>query len=147
MSLTTTSLSDSLPSSIPKIDSTGLNWAIFSLRFRTLSKRKAFGAILTVLSLVPGPRWPQHPRQRLLKVVGQLLPQLQRYPLRIWQPSFNGTRTRDRLNFYLPIRFPTPLSCAFTLRRPLRNVGMRSLWSVRRRERMRKPSCARNPWR
>jgi hypothetical protein len=42
MSLTTTSLSDSLPSSIPKLDSTGLNWAIFSVRFQDTVKAKGF---------------------------------------------------------------------------------------------------------
>ena len=42
MSLTTTLLSDSLPSSIPKLDSTGLNWAIFSIRFQDAIKAKGF---------------------------------------------------------------------------------------------------------
>ena len=42
MSLTTTSLSDSLPSSIPKLDSTGLNWAIFSVRFQDAVEAKGF---------------------------------------------------------------------------------------------------------
>ena len=38
----TTSLSDSLPSSIPKLDSTGLNWAIFSVRFQDAVEAKGF---------------------------------------------------------------------------------------------------------
>jgi len=42
MSLTTTSLSDSLPSSILKLDSTGLNWAIFSVRFQDAVEAKGF---------------------------------------------------------------------------------------------------------
>src|SRR6266699_3491917 len=42
MSLTTTSLSDSLPSSILKLDSTGLNWAIFSVRFQDAIEAKGF---------------------------------------------------------------------------------------------------------
>src|SRR6267378_1931512 len=42
MSLTTTSLSNSLPSSIPKLDSTGLNWAIFSVRFQDAVEAKGF---------------------------------------------------------------------------------------------------------
>src|SRR6266567_7378794 len=42
MSIITTSLSDSLPSSIPKLDSTGLNWAIFSVRFQDAIEAKGF---------------------------------------------------------------------------------------------------------
>ena len=42
MSVTTTSLSDSLPSSIPKLDASGLNWAIFSVRFMDAVKAKGF---------------------------------------------------------------------------------------------------------
>ena len=42
MSVTTTSLSDSLPSSIPKLDSTGLTWAIFSIRFQDAIEAKGF---------------------------------------------------------------------------------------------------------
>jgi len=42
MSLTTTSLADSLPSSIPKLDATGLNWAIFSVRFQDAVEAKGF---------------------------------------------------------------------------------------------------------
>ena len=42
MSVTTTSLSDSLPSSIPKLDASGLNWAIFSVRFEDAIQAKGF---------------------------------------------------------------------------------------------------------
>jgi len=42
MSLTTTLLSDSFPSSILKLDATGLNWAIFSVRFQDAVKVKGF---------------------------------------------------------------------------------------------------------
>ena len=42
MSVTTTSLSDSLPSSIPKLDASGLNWAIFSVRFQDAIEAKGF---------------------------------------------------------------------------------------------------------
>jgi len=42
MSLTTTLLSDSLPSSIPKLDATGLNWAIFSVHFQDAVEAKGF---------------------------------------------------------------------------------------------------------
>ena len=42
MSVTTTSLSDSLPSSIPKLDASGLNWAIFSVHFEDMIQAKGF---------------------------------------------------------------------------------------------------------
>jgi hypothetical protein len=42
MSITATSLSDSLPSSIPKLDATGLNWAIFTVRFQDAVEAKGF---------------------------------------------------------------------------------------------------------
>jgi hypothetical protein len=42
MSVTTTSLSDSLPSSIPKLDASGLNWVIFSIRFQDAIEAKGF---------------------------------------------------------------------------------------------------------
>src|SRR6266540_2414307 len=42
MSVTTTSLSDTLPSSVPKLDATGVNWAIFSVRFQDAVEAKNF---------------------------------------------------------------------------------------------------------
>ncbi|KAF8799312.1 hypothetical protein BYT27DRAFT_7279520 [Phlegmacium glaucopus] len=42
MSTATTLLSDSLPSSIPKLNNTGLNWAIFSVRFQDVIEAKGF---------------------------------------------------------------------------------------------------------
>jgi len=42
MSMTTTSLSDTLPSSVPKLDATGVNWAIFSVRFQDAVEAKNF---------------------------------------------------------------------------------------------------------
>jgi len=42
MSIITTSLSDSLSSSVPKFDSTGLNWATFSVRFQDAIEAKGF---------------------------------------------------------------------------------------------------------
>ncbi|KAF8799458.1 hypothetical protein BYT27DRAFT_7027398, partial [Phlegmacium glaucopus] len=42
MSTATTSLSDSLPSSIPKLDATGLNWAIFLVHFQDAVEAKGF---------------------------------------------------------------------------------------------------------
>src|SRR5882762_813226 len=41
-SVTTTSLSDTLPSSIPKLDASGINWAIFSVRFQDAIEAKGF---------------------------------------------------------------------------------------------------------
>ena len=37
-----TSLSDTLPSSIPKLDATGINWAIFSVCFQDAIEAKGF---------------------------------------------------------------------------------------------------------
>jgi hypothetical protein len=42
MSVTTTSLSNSLSSSVPKLDASGLNWAIFSVRFEDAVEAKGF---------------------------------------------------------------------------------------------------------
>ena len=42
MSTTTTSLSDSLSSSVPKLESTGMNWAIFSVCFQDSVEAKGF---------------------------------------------------------------------------------------------------------
>ena len=41
-SVTATSLADTLPSSIPKLDASGLNWAIFSLRFQDAVEAKGY---------------------------------------------------------------------------------------------------------
>ena len=40
--VTTTLLSDTLPSSIPKLDASGINWAIFSMHFQDTIKVKGF---------------------------------------------------------------------------------------------------------
>ncbi|CAA7262723.1 unnamed protein product [Cyclocybe aegerita] len=42
MSTATTSLSDTLPSSVPKLDVSGLNWAIFAVRFQDAVEAKGF---------------------------------------------------------------------------------------------------------
>ena len=42
MSTTTTSLSDTLPLSIPKLDACGINWAIFSVRLLDAIEAKGF---------------------------------------------------------------------------------------------------------
>ena len=39
---TATALADTLPSSVPKLDASGLNWAIFSLRFQDAVEAKGF---------------------------------------------------------------------------------------------------------
>ena len=41
-SVTTASLSDTLPTSIPKLEASGLNWAIFLVRFRDAVDAKGF---------------------------------------------------------------------------------------------------------
>ena len=42
MSVTATSLSDTLPSSVPKLEMTGVNWAIFEIRFCDAVEAKGF---------------------------------------------------------------------------------------------------------
>jgi len=42
MSTAPTSLSDTLPSSIPKLDASGMNWAIFAVRFQDAVEAKGF---------------------------------------------------------------------------------------------------------
>jgi len=41
-SITTTSLSDALSSTVPKLDSTGANWAIFGFCFRDAVEAKGY---------------------------------------------------------------------------------------------------------
>ena len=42
VSAASTSLSDQLPGSVPKLDSSGLNWAIFSVHFQDAVEAKGF---------------------------------------------------------------------------------------------------------
>src|SRR6266850_6489293 len=42
MTTTSTALSDQLPGSIPRLEPSGLNWAIFSLRFQDAMEAKGF---------------------------------------------------------------------------------------------------------
>ena len=41
-SVTATSLADTLPSSVPKLDTSGLNWAVFSIRFQDAVEAKGY---------------------------------------------------------------------------------------------------------
>ena len=59
MSTAPTSLSNTLPSSIPKLDASGMNWAIFAIRFQDAVKAKGFwghftGAKHRPTAVVPG---------------------------------------------------------------------------------------------
>ena len=64
MSVATTSLSDSLPSSIPKLDASGINWVIFSLHFHDAVEAKGFWGHLDgtstrpINSTIPGTMTP-----------------------------------------------------------------------------------------
>src|SRR6266850_7283806 len=42
MTTTSTALSDQLPGSIPRLEPSGMNWAIFSLRFQDAVEAKGF---------------------------------------------------------------------------------------------------------
>ena len=53
MSATATSLSDTLPSSVPKPENTGTNWAIFKIRFRDAIEAKGFWGHFDGLLLRP----------------------------------------------------------------------------------------------
>jgi hypothetical protein len=53
MSVTTTSLSDTLSSSIPKLDATGINWAIFSVHFQDAVEAKGFWGHFDGTSMCP----------------------------------------------------------------------------------------------
>ena len=51
--ITTASLSDSLPSSVPKLEATGINWAIFVVRFRDAVEAKGYWGHFDGTSPVP----------------------------------------------------------------------------------------------
>jgi len=53
MSTAPTSLSDTLPSSIPKLDASGMNWAIFTVRFQDAIEVKGFWGHFTSTKLCP----------------------------------------------------------------------------------------------
>jgi len=53
MSTAPTSLSDTLPSSIPKLDASGMNWAIFVVRFQDAIEAKGFWGHFTSTKLRP----------------------------------------------------------------------------------------------
>jgi hypothetical protein len=52
--MTTASLSDALPTSVPKLEASGLNWAIFLVRFRDAVDAKGFWGHFDGTNLVPG---------------------------------------------------------------------------------------------
>jgi len=58
-SVTTAALSDSLPSSVPKLEATGLNWAIFLVRFRDAVDAKGFWGHFD--GTTPVPSLSEHP--------------------------------------------------------------------------------------
>jgi len=64
MSVVTTSLSDSLPSSIPKLDTSSINWVIFSVCFQDAVEAKGFwghfngASTCPVNSTIPGTMMP-----------------------------------------------------------------------------------------
>ena len=55
MSVATTSLNDTLPSSVPKLDATGLNWTIFSLHFEDAVQAKGFWGHFSGTTPSPSP--------------------------------------------------------------------------------------------
>ncbi|KAK0472225.1 hypothetical protein IW261DRAFT_1343709, partial [Armillaria novae-zelandiae] len=63
----TTSLTDSLPGSVPKLDATGLNWAIFSICFRDAVEPKGFWGHFS--GATPSPAVSSPPTQAELTAV------------------------------------------------------------------------------
>ena len=55
MSVATASLNDTLPSSVPKLDATGLNWAVFSLCFEDAVQAKGFWGHFSGTTPSPSP--------------------------------------------------------------------------------------------
>ena len=53
ITVSTASLSDSLPSSVPKLDASGLNWAIFLVVFQDAVEAKGFWGHFDGSSPVP----------------------------------------------------------------------------------------------
>src|SRR6267378_2273585 len=53
MSTAPTSLSDTLPSSIPKLDASGMDWAIFAVRFQDAVEAKGFWGHFTGTKICP----------------------------------------------------------------------------------------------
>ena len=51
--ITTSSLSDTLPSTVPKLDAEGENWAIFYIRFMDAVEAKGFWGHFDGSSLIP----------------------------------------------------------------------------------------------
>ena len=61
MSVATASLNDTLPSSVPKLDATGLHWAVFSLHFEDAVQVKGFWGHFSGTTPSPSPALPSAP--------------------------------------------------------------------------------------
>ena len=73
MSVTATSLSDTLPSSVPKLEMTGANWAIFEIRFRDAVEAKGFWGHFdgkTKLPVLGTPAVTDHDRKLITPATG-----------------------------------------------------------------------------
>ena len=80
MSTTTTSLSDTLPSAVPKLEAEGENWAIFYVRFMDAVEAKGFWGHFN--GTTPEPALSSDPTDKELKAKHQwekMNDQLKRY--------------------------------------------------------------------
>ena len=66
--VTTTSLYDALPTSVPKLEASGLNWAIFLVRFRDAVDAKGFWGHFDGTTLVPDLSTPPTKAETAAKV-------------------------------------------------------------------------------
>ena len=69
MSITTAFLNDTLPSSVPKLDATGLNWAVFSLHFEDAIQAKGFWGHFSDIIPSPSPAVPSAPTAKELTAI------------------------------------------------------------------------------
>jgi len=60
-SVSSTALSDHLPTSVPRLDPSGLNWAIFSIRFQDAVEAKGFWGHFDGTKPKPQPANAQNP--------------------------------------------------------------------------------------
>ena len=109
---TATALADTLPSSIPKLDASGLNWAIFSLRFQDAVEAKGYWGHFDGTTPRPVPTAPTVTPSPLPVVADgtTLGPQPDPAPtLMILQLWLSGIEMNDQQNLYLLRRSPTQL--------------------------------------
>ena len=102
MSTTTTSLSNTLPSSIPKLDASGINWAIFSVRLQDAIEVKGFWNHFDGMLTRPEQMYTAQATASDGTITGgtAIIPDS--------KLAASQTKTSDQLNLYSLRKFPTP---------------------------------------